>query len=504
MPATPREASTVVLTRPGPQGLEVLLTRRPDTMAFAAGLHVFPGGALDPADRDPRLAARSALAPAAAAGALGDRRAGAEALAFYVAAVRELFEEAGVLLAERAGGAPLEPGREALAMRTEVAGGRLAWVDLCERFDLRLRTDLMVYLGRWITPASMPRRFDTRFFAAALPPGQHAHALEGEVEKLEWMTPREALDALRAGRLKMWLPTSTTLHHLVDARDFGEIRDSLAGAGEGEVASEPLSPLVTRVRAPNPGLLTGPGTNAYVVGAGEVAVIDPAVQDEPFLAALEEGARSGRAKIRCILLTHVHPDHVGGSEELADRHGAEVLCGPGGSGYLPFPAREIGAGEKIRLPGATLAALHAPGHAPEHLCFLLEEEHSLFTGDVIVGEGTVVIAPPDGDMGAYMESLRRLQALAPRRIYPGHHGVIEDPGPHVAALIAHREERTGRVRRALGPDPRPVEDLLREVYDDVSPALHAFARGSLEATLLMLEREGAARRAGGGWAAGAG
>lgn len=503
MPVTPRDAATVVLTRPGPHGLEVLLTRRPESMAFAAGLHVFPGGALDPVDRDPALAARSALAPAAAAAALGDGRPGDEALAFYIAGVRELFEEAGVLLAEGAGGAEPSAPREALACRTEVAKGRLPWDELCRRFDLRLRCDLLVYLGRWITPASMPRRFDTRFFAAPLPPGQHAHALMGEVETLEWMTPREALEALRAGSVKMWLPTSTTLHHLADARDFDEIRTSLAGGSAGEVASEPLSPLVSRVRAPNPGLLTGPGTNAYVVGGDEAAIIDPAVQDEPFLAALEAGAREGRARIACVLLTHVHPDHVGGSEELADRHGTEVLCGPGGAGYLPFPARELRDGETIRLPGATLTALHTPGHAPEHLCFILEEERALFSGDTIVGEGTVMITPPDGDMGAYMDSLRRLQALAPRRIYPGHHGVIGDPARAIAALIAHREERVRKVLRALGPRPRSLDELLREVYDDVAANLHPFARGTLEAILLMLEKEGRATRHGALWVGGA-
>lgn len=501
MPVTPRDASTVVLTRPGAAGLEVLLTQRPPSMNFAAGLHVFPGGAVDAGDLNPALAGRSALPAGAAAAALGSEKSAAHCLAYYLAAVRELFEEAGILLAEHAGGAPLAVSEAALSSRAAVAGGTLGWIEFCERFDLRLRCDLLVYLARWITPASMPRRFDTRFFAAPLPPGQQPQPDPGEVEHLAWMTPRAALEALRRGQIQMWLPTSTTLHHLADAREFEEIRISLASGPPGSIVSETVSPLVRRVVAPNPGLLTGPGTNAYIVGSGEVAVIDPALQDEPFLEALEEPVRAGRGRIACVLLTHVHPDHVGGSEELADRHGAPVLCGPGGAGLLPFPARELAEGEKIRVGGATLTVVHAPGHAPEHLCFLLEEERALFSGDVIVGEGTVMITPPEGDMARYMRSLRRLQALALRRIYPGHHAVIDQPDLKLAALIAHREQRTRKVLGALSRGPRPIEDLLREVYADVAPPLLPLARGSLEAILLMLEQDGSARREGERWLA---
>ncbi len=497
MPAIPRDAATIVLTRPGSDALEILLTQRPATMKFAAGLHVFPGGAVDREDHDVDLVRRSVLTPDEARAAFGEARPGVECLAFYLAAVREMFEEAGVLLAERTEGRAIDA--ELLDLREAVARGDLPWREFCARFDLRLRTDLLVYLCRWITPTSLPRRFDTRFFAAPLPEGQKASGDDREVERLAWMPPRAALDAMASGQIQMWLPTSTTLQHLADARDFAEIRSGLAGGAPGAVTLEDHSALVRRVLCPNPGVLTGPGTNTYLVGHREIAVIDPGVQDDTLLDTIEETVRALDGKISCILLTHIHPDHIGGAEDLGDRNQAPILCGPGGSSYLPFEARELADGEVIELDGATLVAHHMPGHATEHVCYRLNEEQAVFSGDLIVGQGTVMIAPPDGDMKLYLRSLRALDALGPGRIYPGHHPPIENPQAQIASLITHRNERTEKVVRALREEPRELDDLLVEVYDDVGEELLPFARGSLEATLLMLEEENRARRRGHRW-----
>ncbi len=249
--AAPRPAATVVLLRPGPGGPEVLLTRRPSTMAFAADMHVFPGGAVDPGDLDPRLAARSAITPDDARASLGGDIAAPEALARYIAALRELFEEAGVLLAE-----PLLDGASARSAREGLLAGRSTMADVAEELDLRLRTDLLVPIGHWTTPPIMARRFDTRFFVAELPDGVEPTFETDEIVGHRWETPRAALDAMAAGDLAMWVPTSATLQQLEHVTGLAEIRRRIV---PGRVAAP-------RVIAEGPGLV-----RLVVAGSGRRA-----------------------------------------------------------------------------------------------------------------------------------------------------------------------------------------------------------------------------------------
>jgi len=244
-----------------------------------------------------------------------------------------------------------------------------------------------------------------------------------------------------------------------------------------------IAPGVRRLVAPNPSLMTGPGTNTYLLGDPVLAVIDPGPDEASHLAAIRMAAPS----LCWILVTHQHPDHSDGAQALAASTGAGAPTA-------------LADGESIEIAGAKLTGVATPGHAADHICYLLESEALLFSGDHILDGMTPVIMPPEGDMSAYLESLRALRALPLRAIAPGHGRVITDPRHAIDSLIAHRLRREAKVLGALRDAGRATLDtLLPKVYDDVRPELLKWARLSLEAHLIKLERDGFARRAGTDW-----
>jgi glyoxylase-like metal-dependent hydrolase (beta-lactamase superfamily II) len=257
-----------------------------------------------------------------------------------------------------------------------------------------------------------------------------------------------------------------------------------------------LSPHVWRVTAPNPGVMTGPGTNSYFVGAGaQWSVIDPGPHDESHVQALLAAAPG---PIERILVTHPHLDHSPAAAALSRASGAPVLgrLALHVAGQDPgfAPAREPADGERLAIaPGVTLRAIHTPGHASNHLCYLFEEERMLFTGDHVMQGSTVVINPPDGDMAAYIAALGRLQGEALDWLAPGHGYLVAEPQAVLAGLIAHRLRREAKVAAALrDAGPANLDGLLPRVYEDVPTKLHAVARRSLLAHLLKLQAEGRA------------
>ena len=338
-PVQPHLAATVVLLRRGRAGPEVLLTRRPSSMAFAADMHVFPGGRLDPADTDPSLVARSALDPAAAAVALGGDLEPVVAIGLYVAALRELFEEAGVLLAEGPEGRVA--ARSASQARTALVGGDASFAQIALELDLRLRTDLLTPLSRWVTPPTMPRRFDARFFAAELPPTPRVSFEGDEVAGHVWLTPAAGLEAMADGRLAMWLPTSTTLQQLEHVRSIEEIRARLSPGPLGEIEVEERLARGDPDRHAGRRRRGGPAGLRLPRRAPQVRARRPGRPTGPALdRALEIAAARGGA-IEAVALTHVDPDHAAGAEAVAERLGIPVLTGPGGGRPLPYAVREL-------------------------------------------------------------------------------------------------------------------------------------------------------------------
>lgn len=473
---TPRPAATVVLLRDSDRGLEVLLTVRPEHLRFMGGAVVFPGGALAPADLDARWEEASALDRRGAADALGEKDD--HALAAFVCALREAFEEVGFIL----GGGPLDQ-----LARTDTDDPEL-FLERCLALGISLGTDRLIPAGRWVTPLGAPVRFDTRFFLAEAPPGWVPDPDPEEVVEARWASPAEALAELSAGRAIMAPPTVETLQRL---DQFGSVDDAIDGirAPSGTrtlgVFSTRLSPLVQVVLAPNPGTMTGPGTNTYVVGVGPTFVIDPAVADTSYMETLIGIC----GEVEAILVTHRHPDHVGGVAALVERTGAPVRAfGDADAGGVPVSP--IADQEILAVAGAQLRALHTPGHASDHLCFLLEGAASLFSGDNILGEGTTVIAPPDGDMRAYLDSLGRLGALLIDRIYPGHWRPLDGGRRVIERYIAHRREREAEIVAALAGGPATVEEIVARAYTDTPAELHPVARLQALAHLRMLEDDG--------------
>ncbi|HEY3723097.1 MAG TPA: MBL fold metallo-hydrolase [Acidimicrobiia bacterium] len=249
-----------------------------------------------------------------------------------------------------------------------------------------------------------------------------------------------------------------------------------------------LSPLVRRIVAGNPSHMTGPGTNTYLVGIDEVAVIDPGPDDAKHVSAIV-GA-SMRERVRWVLLTHTHPDHSPATAKLVKATGAEVLAFNKRDPDLKVD-RTIGEGDTIDGTEFRLEVLHTPGHAPNHLCFFLEEERVLFTGDTILdGMYSVVSPKTGGDMAKYMATLERLRKMRLAKIAPGHGDVIEEPRARIDEYLQHRIAREKQILKLLKAGPAKIREIVAALYPDLAEPLVDVAGKQVHAHLLKLRAEG--------------
>jgi glyoxylase-like metal-dependent hydrolase (beta-lactamase superfamily II) len=270
----------------------------------------------------------------------------------------------------------------------------------------------------------------------------------------------------------------------------------------------PLSPLVARVLAPNPGPFTFKGTGVYLVGGKTVAVIDPGPLIPDHVDALKR-ALDGK-RVSHILVTHTHSDHSPAAQPLKEWSGAKTYAfGPHGSGKDDDVKMEEGGdrafvpdvrvkdGEIIEGDGFTVECVYTPGHTSNHMCFALKDEQALFSGDHVMGWSTTVVTPPDGDMAQYMASLRKLRARDDRILYPTHGAPIRDPAPFLDAYIAHRLEREAQILAAIRDGLSTIPEMVARMYADVDKRLHPAAARSVQAHLIQLEQEGRVRVDGG-------
>ena len=519
MAMQPRPAATLILLR---EKNEVLMLQRTQSAAFLGGAYVFPGGSLDAADNSVERVVGITESQA------NERlRLKSGGIAYYVAAIRECFEEAGILLACTQDGRLVDAERAQSLLKYRNKPFR----EFLEAQNLYIPAGELAYFGHWITAPGRSRRFDARFFVALAPQGQQGSHDANETVHDVWITPREALERGARGEIELVNATQQSLKELArfaepraaydHARALTDIEENRACWAQGKegakifrrsdapyfeihwcdpeetgqstydiAAGEPkrLDRWVTRITAPNPGLMTGPGTNSYVVNG--VAVIDPGPALDSHIEELL------KYRLRWILCTHTHLDHSPAAALLKEKTGAQVLGRPAPQGQDGTfkPDIVLENGQRVDLGDVSLRAIHTPGHASNHLCYLLEQTKMLFTGDHVMQGSTVVINPPDGDMRAYLHSLERLLGEDIAIIAPGHGYLIGAPHKEIRRLIAHRLNRERKVVAALERLEHPsLEEMLPLVYDDVPERIHRVAARSLTAHLDKLVAEGAVR-----------
>jgi len=449
-PAEPVRSASVVLLRDGGAGLQTYLLHRHARMPFAASMVAFPGGGL----------------------ASVDAESGGEAM--RACAVRETEEETGV----------------------------------------RLKPESLWDWAHWTTPVFEPRRYDTRFYVAALPQRAVPRDISGETDLARWWRPADALAAAMAGELALMPPTLSILTELAEA---GSVSAVLAAARDRIVVPilpqlvqvdggwrfdyptrpDPVSPTraprryLRHLRAPNPGPMTLTGTNTWIIGdpvAESPLVVDPGPADPEHL---ERVLAACGGRIAAILLTHAHPDHSESAPGLAARAVCPVLAAD--PCFRTESDGRLEDGTRLRSGGATLTVYATPGHTSDSVSMLLRGQDGvarLLTGDTVLGSGTSVIMHPDGNLGAYLVALDRLQTLVRtedvQELLPGHGPVVAEPDRWLTHYVQHRRERLDQVRAALAAGDRTAADVVARVYGDVDRALWPAAQRSVEAQLTYL------------------
>ncbi len=508
--ATPRDASAIILLNS--DETKVLWAQRNPKIAFLGGWHAFPGGKTD--ETDTQIEVKN-----------GDD---AELEKFIVGAARELFEEVGVLLVRN--GEKLTKGQRA-SLHDDLISGRSKFAEILTHWNLWIDAEDFSYTGFWTTPQFSPVRFKTRFFIAKCPPKQTPYAPTSEMLAPEFIAPKDALRRWKNSEVLISPPVLITLQVLAGEENLSTDEHGLAQIKtdfetknlktktqtllekskncDGNIDFIELNPRIICFPLRTETLPPATHTNCFIVGRREFVVIDAAAKDEAELAKLFELIDSlieKGAVCREIIVSHLHKDHFGGEtflqKHLREKFGLEIpisahkITAESLHGQVEFQ-KFIEDGEVFNLTDDAgesfkVAALHTPGHARGHLCFHDTELGFLLSSDNVVGAGTVVIAPPEGNLKDYLNSLESMKTLPNLRFLSGSHGsAIYDAKGKIEEYIAHRFEREKQILAALEAGAETPEKIAQIVYQNVKPEILPLAVKSVEAHLEKLKSDGA-------------
>ncbi|MEK6280659.1 MAG: MBL fold metallo-hydrolase [Acidobacteriota bacterium] len=485
----PKDAAAVILLRHDTNLLdpEVFLVKRSEKLAFLGGYHAFPGGQFDAADAEAPV--ENCINP--------------ETRTAISCAARELFEETQILVAR--GGDALTQGQRA-SLLDDLHSGRMSWPSLLRHYNLHLDANDFTFVGRWVTPPFSARRFDTWFFLVNSPPRQQPRIdADAELESGDWIAAGEAFTRWARSEILAVPPVLHALRTLSEGIDESLVERflSIPNAHREPVRRIEFRPnyICFPVRTPTKPPATH--TNCYLIySSDELLIIDPGSpyeEEQLALATTVDALIAEGRRVREIVLTHMHPDHVGGVNALRQHLGGQVaiaahqLTAEPLAGSVPVN-RLIKDGDTIELVGSPplkLRAMYTPGHARGHLCFHEARTGTLISGDNIVGLGSVLIDPPEGNMRDYLQSLERMRALPNLSVIFGGHGpAIGNPYAKVDEYISHRLQRERNILEAILQGATTPKDIVARVYTDVSPKALPMAERSVLAHLEKLEADG--------------
>lgn len=491
----PKDASAVILLNE--DLTEVLWAERNPNLKFLGGFHSFPGGKVDPGD------------------ALADVRncADAESARLLACAVREVFEEVGVLLVRN--GEKLTRGQRA-SLHDDLISGRFTFAEILATWGLWIDAADFFYTGFWTTPEFSPVRFKTRFFITLCPPRQVPYAAISELRNIEFITPERAIARWAASRVLIAPPVLIPLRALAE-NEQRPVKDApetiakrlLANSHKrnGHIDHIELNARLICLPLRTATLPPATHTNCFITGKRKFVVIDAAAREpseqQKLFGLVDEFIAKG-FECQAIIVSHLHPDHFGGEialqAHLREKFGLEVpvaahrLTAESLQDQLKID-RFITDGEVFKLADETgetfeLKAVHTPGHARGHLCFYDQEQGFLLSMDNVLGVGSVLVAPPEGDMTDYLRSLEKMRDLPGLNFLCGSHGpAVADAKGKIEEYIAHRQMREREIIEAVRNGAQTPEEITAAVYQDLDPRLLPLAVKSVRAHLAKLEKE---------------